>query len=161
MSVPRRFHGHGFPSHVTTRTANQRRVFADIEAAAALLRVIREVTYETRSRVYAWVIMPDHVHIVLASPALLSSGKVLGRIKGRFARRWNRACGTSGAVWQGRSHERVVRSERALEATVGYVQMNPVKAGLSERMEDYRWSSAYVAPSAGTEFQPAGSRRSG
>jgi putative transposase len=133
---------------ITTTTANRRRLFAEDDAAESLVEMIREVIYETNAIIYAWVIMPDHVHMVLTPPRRLSAGKVVGRIEGRFARRWNLRCGASGPIWQGRSHERVVRSERALEAAVDYVHMNPVKGGIAERICDYRWSSAYASPVA-------------
>jgi putative transposase len=118
-------------------------LFADDIAAQALLQVIDEVMYETRTELYGFVIMPDHVHLALRVPPGDSTGRVMGKIKGRFAHRWNHREGSFGPVWQRRFHERVLVTEAALEAAVLYVHMNPVAAGITDRMEDYRWSSAY------------------
>ena len=142
MSVWRRYPGHGFPSLVTTNTAQQRPIFRDREAAGELLRVITEVRTEEHVDLHAYVIMPDHLHLVLSVQRKTSLGRVLQLIKGRFAWRYNRSRSRSGKVWQERYHEKALRDEAALLRALEYVEDNPVTGGLAERPEDYEWSSA-------------------
>jgi REP element-mobilizing transposase RayT len=142
MSVYRRFYGHRYPSLITTNVADRSPLLARQEAASALLRSLAEAEQELRFHLYAWVIMPDHVHLVIEVPDSLMSGTVLRFVKARFARRWNHRTGAGGSIWQTRFHERVLTSERALLAAVEYVHANPVAAGLVESAEDYVFSSA-------------------
>ncbi len=142
MSVWRRYPGHGFPSLVTTNAAQRRPIFRERQAAEELLRVIAEVRTEEHVDVNAYVIMPDHVHLVLSVHRRTSLGRVLQLIKGRFAWRYNRDRNRSGKVWQDRFHEKALRSEAELLRALEYVENNPVTGGLADRPEYYLWSSA-------------------
>ncbi|MFM7207975.1 MAG: REP-associated tyrosine transposase [Planctomycetaceae bacterium] len=100
-------------------------------------------------RVIAHVIMPSHCHVVFdtsmsvdAAPAALE--QIMGQFKRHTARACNRILGRTGSFWQAESYDRVVRDADELERVVRYVENNPVKAGLCERPERWRWSSAYV-----------------
>lgn len=144
MSVYRRFHGHRLPSLITTNVADRTPLFANRAASDALVHALVEAHEELRFRLHAWVLMPDHLHLVIEVPDGMTSGMVMRFIKARFARRWNHRVGSGGAVWQTRFHERVLTSERALLAAVEYVHANPVMAGLAVSAEDYPLSSARV-----------------
>jgi REP element-mobilizing transposase RayT len=145
MSVWRRFDNHGYPSLITTNIESRRPVFNSSEAAKLLLRVISEVRHETRFQLLAFVIMPDHIHLVVAVPQGLTLGRVLRLIKGRFSNRYNRMRRSHGSVWQDRYHERALRSERELVAAIEYVHANPVQAGFTGQAESFSWSSANSA----------------
>jgi putative transposase len=142
MSIYRRFSGHGLPYFVTTNTAHRRPIFTDPAAIAALIQVLNEVRAETRFRLHAYVLMPDHLHFVTATPERIPIGRVIGLVKGRFAHRWNRRTGTSGSVWQSRFRERALRTAYALRSAIDYVHLNPVEAGLVTDPTMYEWSSA-------------------
>jgi len=142
MSVYRRFYAHRHPSLITTNVAHRHPLFADREAAGALVYALAEAQEELRFHLHAWVLMPDHLHLVIEVPDGITSGIVMRFIKARFARRWNHRLRTRGPIWQTRFHERVLTSERALMAAIEYVHANPVAAGLVESAEDYPLSSA-------------------
>ena len=110
-----------------------------------LLQVISEVRRETRFHLLAFVIMPYHIHIVIALPSRVSLSRVMRLIKGRFANRYNRMHRRRGCVWQERYHEQALRGERALMAAIEYVYANPVEAGLTGQAEFFAWSSANSA----------------
>jgi len=150
MSVWARFEGHGFPSLLTTNIARRAPVLASRTAASALMQVIAEVRCETRFELLAFVVMPDHIHLVLALPPRVKVSRVIQLIKGRFAYRYNVGSGRAGALWQARYHEKALRSERALVAAIEYVHNNPVKAGLVGQAESFLWSSAH--PSSRTDL---------
>ncbi|HET9476334.1 MAG TPA: transposase [Dehalococcoidia bacterium] len=141
MSVYRRFTGHDVPSLITTNIAGHKPLFADPSAANALILAMEHAEAELWVTVYAYVVMPDHLHLVVAPNENTTHGDFVRLLKGRFAHRWNRNHGRDGSIWQSRFHERALRNERALLAAIDYVHSNPVAAGLAERPEDYAWSS--------------------
>ena len=113
-----------------------------------LLEVIGEVRRDTALELLAWVVMPDHIHLVLRLPKTTSTSRVMKLIKGRFAWRFNQRTKTVGSVWQSKYHERVLTSERAVENAVTYVDWNPVRAGFVSSPEEFQWSSARALPAA-------------
>ncbi len=101
-------------------------------------------------RLRAWAIMPNHVHVLLL-PAV-SPSKLLRAIKGVTAREANLILGRTGEVcWQAESYDHWVRNAMGLKRIVRYIEENPVKAGLAARVEEYRWSSAFVGPPSAVE----------
>lgn len=90
--------------------------------------------------VYAFVVMPNHVHLVLEPSVRLP--KLMEWLKSRTARMANMRLKRSGAFWQDESYDRVIRNSAELYKTVDYVHNNPVRAGLVKAAEDWPWSSA-------------------
>jgi len=101
-------------------------------------------------RLQAWVVMANHVHVLLLP--LVSPSRLLGALKGATAREGNRILGRTGeAFWQAESYDHWVRNVDEFERIVAYIESNPVKAGLVQRPGDYPWSSAAApAERAGT-----------
>ncbi len=105
-------------------------------------------------RLHAFVIMPNHVHVIWTS--LRPHSEVMQWLKGTTARRANRILGRAGGFWQDESFDHWTRNEREFENVRAYIEYNPVSAGLAARPEDWAWSSAsrdsrqdrlsYVAP---------------
>jgi type I restriction enzyme R subunit/putative DNA methylase len=94
--------------------------------------------YELR----AWVLMANHVHILIYPEAELP--KITRSIKNFSARQANTLLGLTGQpFWQDESYDHWVRGPEELERVVRYIEENPVSAGLVERVEDWRWSSAF------------------
>lgn len=95
-----------------------------------------------RYRLLAWVIMPNHVHVVFAvgdTPL----DKVLHNWKRRTAWFANRRLGRAGRFWQPEYWDRYVRDEAHCLQTIRYTEANPVKAGLAREASDWAWSSAH------------------
>jgi len=90
---------------------------------------------------HAWVLMPNHVHL-LATPRV-SPTRMMRSLKSLTGRECNRALGLSGAFWQRESYDRWVRDGKEFGRIQRYIEMNPVRAGLVDRPEKWRWSSAY------------------
>lgn len=90
---------------------------------------------------YAWTIMPNHVHAVFEPKGTLPD--VMRWLKGRTARLANRILGRTGLpFWQVESYDHWIRSNQELREIVAYVGNNPVNAGLVESAEQWLWSSA-------------------
>jgi REP element-mobilizing transposase RayT len=89
----------------------------------------------------AFVVMANHVHVLLLP--ILNPSRLLQSLKGFTAREANRMLGRTGEpFWQAESYDHWVRDEQEYARVTAYIETNPVKAGLVERAEDYRWSSA-------------------
>ena len=98
----------------------------------------------------AYVIMPSHCHFVIDTAEYRDRPRdgsaresIMHSIKRHSAQECNRLLGRRGAFWQAESYDRVVRDVDELERIVSYVEWNPVKAGLCERPDRWRFSSAF------------------
>ncbi|HSU60102.1 MAG TPA: transposase [Bryobacteraceae bacterium] len=92
----------------------------------------------------AWVIMPNHVHVLWQPTAPLS--KILRWLKGSTAYKANKILGRTGhAFWQDESFDHWIRSDNELHRTVRYIEWNPVTAGFVGNPAEWQWSSAGTA----------------
>ena len=91
---------------------------------------------------YAFVIMPNHVHLLLQPRVPLA--RITKSLKRYTARRANQILDRTGSpFWQYESFDHWVRNERELQRIINYIECNPVAAGLVGKSEEWRWSSAY------------------
>ncbi len=90
----------------------------------------------------AWCVMPSHVHVLVEQFERHTLSDVVQKWKSVSAHAINRAEGRKGRLWQPEYFDRFMRSAEQFEWTVGYVENNPVAAGLVERPEDWQFSSA-------------------
>ncbi|MBS2027824.1 MAG: transposase [Deltaproteobacteria bacterium] len=95
-----------------------------------------------RARIHAYVVMPDHVHLVIQCQAPHNIRTVMKSWKQFSGLRINRLRGSEGRLWQESFHDRVIRDEAGLQVAVDYVRLNPIRAGLVTKPEDYPHSSA-------------------
>src|SRR6185312_344805 len=98
-----------------------------------------------KAEVHACVVMPDHVHLLLTPVTIadqstsVSLTELLHSIKSYSANQINKLLRRKGSLWQDESFDRYIRSDADLEEKYNYIRDNPVKAGLVERFEDYRF----------------------
>ncbi len=91
--------------------------------------------------VWAWCLMPNHVHLMLVPPDGEALRAALAEAHRRYSRRVNFREGWRGYLWQGRFSS-CPMDERHTLAAARYIELNPVRARLVERPEHWRWSSA-------------------
>ena len=96
----------------------------------------------TRYRLHAWVIMPNHVHVLATPLGDISLSGVVHSWKSYTAGRANALLRRQGPFWRPDYFDRFVRNEKHYLLTVEYIHQNPVKAGLCRRAGDWKWSSA-------------------
>ena len=84
------------------------------------------------------VVMPDHVHILM-DPFDFTLKVIMRRIKGVSSRLINRSLGRKGRLWQDGYFDRILRRDEDLAKKAEYVAANPVRAGLVETPDEYRW----------------------
>lgn len=91
----------------------------------------------------AWVIMPNHVHLLLLPAAGQSMTKIMQSIKGATAKEANQLLGRTGEFWMRDYFDRYIRDAEHYCKAVRYIENNPVKAGLCKRAADWRFGSAW------------------
>jgi len=95
-----------------------------------------------RFRVYGYVVMPEHVHLLVSEPEGEALAKAIQALKISVARRamsYRAECDV--AFWQKRYYDHNVRTHESFVDKVRYIHRNPVKRGLIEKPEDWKWSS--------------------
>lgn len=95
-----------------------------------------------RYRLLAWVVMPNHLHVLAQFLADHPLSKVMHSWKSYIANQGNKLLGRSGRFWQREYFDRFIRNERHYRNAVQYVESNPVRAGLAARPEGWPYSSA-------------------
>ncbi len=142
MSRFHRFHITEAIYFVSTKTRGNRRIFSDKRNSQILLNCIDNFRKKGRYLLLAFVIMPDHLHIMLKPNGNENISKIMHSIKRGSSRLINQMWNRNGSVWQSSFYERIIRNEKEFWEKVNYVYNNPLKAGLVESPEDYPYSSA-------------------
>ena len=96
-----------------------------------------------RYRLTAWVVMPNHSHMLLTPCAGHELSAILHSLKSYTANEANKLAGRSGQFWQPESFDRYVRDADHFQNVITYIENNPVKARLCEKPEDWPYSSAW------------------
>lgn len=131
----------GIPHHVTQRGNRGMQVFLDDEDRQTYLDLLRE--YCSRYKVYVWayVLLPDHIHLVLVPINRQALGQAMRETHTAYAHYFNRKTQERGHLWQGRFSSCVL-DETSLWAAVRYLERNPLRRAIASRPEAYPWSSA-------------------
>ncbi len=131
----------GWPHHVTQRGNHRQTVFFhdhDREVYLSLLLKYKEL-YDTH--LVGYTLMGNHVHQIPIPERKNSLAKTVGRTNNDFSRWQNVQCGRTGHLWQARFFSCPVEPA-SLWDVLAYVELNPVRAGLVERPDQWKWSSA-------------------
>ena len=109
--------------------------------------VLKHVKYEhhKRATVHAAVVMPDHVHILMTplrdeTTQSFTLAEILHGIKSTSAHSINKLLSRSGRVREEEYFDHALRANETIDATIDYIRMNPVQAGLVNNPEEYRWT---------------------
>ena len=123
---------------ITAVTANRRRLFQINANAELLLNLFNEDRAKNRYQLHAFVIMPDHIHLLITPAPNISIEKTLQFIKGGFSFRLQ----SKLDVWQSGFTKHRIEDVKDYTNHVTYIHENPVRARLCERVEDFPYSSA-------------------
>jgi putative transposase len=131
----------GIPHHVTQRGNRRQPVFFSDADRARYLQLLGRSCIEAGTVVWAWCLMPNHVHLVLVPADEDGLRAALAPAHRRYSWEVNQREGWRGYLWQGRFASAPM-DEAHVHACLRYVELNPVRARLAARPEDWRWSSA-------------------
>jgi len=127
--------------HVTQRGNRRQPVFFGDEDYGAYRALVANACADKGVRCLSWCLMPNHVHLILVPAEADGLRAALAEAHRRYSRRINLAHDWTGYLWQGRFASYPMDAAHLLTA-IRYVELNPVKAGLAARAEDWAWSSA-------------------
>src|SRR5688500_14000155 len=126
--------------HVTARGNNRELLFFDDEDNERYLKLLEWVVGLTGWHCLAYCLMPNHIHLMIETPEP-NLGRGMQRLHGTYATKLNARHGRVGHVFQGRYDAVRVKDDPQFWMASRYVALNPVKAGLCSRPEDWRWAS--------------------
>jgi len=130
----------GTPHHVTQRGNRRQPTFFEEGDYLAYLTLAAEAFDEAGVEVWAYCLMPNHVHLIAAPSTSQALAKAVGTTHLRYTRRINVRERWTGYLWQGRFAS-FPMDEAYLRTCARYVGLNPVRAGLTVRAIDWPWSS--------------------
>ncbi|MEH6585236.1 MAG: transposase [Halioglobus sp.] len=133
----------GLPHHVTQRGARRMKTFFNSSDYLRYLDLIVEYRELAGADIWAYCLMPNHVHLVVVPQDKDSLAVLFRHVHRRYTREINVREGCTGHLWQERYHS-FVMDENHLLATVRYAELNPVRAKLCDRAEDWPWSSVHA-----------------
>lgn len=140
MARPLRIELAGGVYHVTSRGDRRENIYRSDEDRVEWLAVLGQLCARFNWRCHAWCQMSNHFHLVLETPdANLSQG--MRQLNGVYTQRFNRHHGLAGHLFQGRFKAILVERETYLLELARYVVLNPVRAGMVARPDDWSWSS--------------------
>lgn len=131
----------GVVHHVTQRGNRRQQVFFGNDDYAEYRALIAQSCLASGVAVWGYCLMPNHVHLIMVPGDEGGLRAALADAHRRYARRVNFREGWRGDLWQGRFAS-VPIDEAHLLACARYVELNPVRAGLAAKAQDWPWSSA-------------------
>lgn len=146
LVVPHQVH------HVIQRGNDRQAIFREDEDYAVFLGWLREAARQFKVAIHAYVLMPDHVHLLLSPQDQTGLGRMMQWVGRYYVPYFNAKYQRAGTLWQGRYRATIVESEQYLLPCSRYIELNPVRAGLASTPAEYAWSS--YAHHAGTKPDP-------
>jgi putative transposase len=132
----------GYPHHITQRGNNRATVFFDDEDRQTYLKLLTNYAQKNHLQIWAYCLMNNHLHLLAVPENETSLARGIGLTNQVYTQYLNRKMMQSGRIWQNRFFSCVVEHDPYLWAVARYIERNPLKVGLAENAEDYRWSSA-------------------
>ncbi|WP_453993335.1 REP-associated tyrosine transposase [Bacillus nitroreducens] len=126
--------------HVMWRGANRQEIFHDDEDRRLFLDILKKYKFKLNMRFYAWCLMSNHVHL-LVKEGDESISTTMQRMGVSYAGYYNGKYRTTGHLFQDRFRSEVVEKRSYLLTVVRYIHQNPVKAGMVNRPDEWKWSS--------------------
>jgi putative transposase len=131
----------GVPVHFVQRGNNRAVAFRDGADFASYRDALLEASREYGCAIHAYVLMSNHVHLLVTPGESTSLSRMMQYVGPRFVRAVNRRYGRTGTLWEGRYRSSLVDSERYVLTCARYIELNPVRAGMVGTPREYRWSS--------------------
>jgi putative transposase len=131
----------GYPHQVTQRGNYEQTVFEEEADFRRYLAWLREYAGRYRVEIWAYCLMPNHVHFVCVPMAEGALARSFNTLHMKYAQYFHAKRGVTGHLWKGRFLSCML-DERSVFEEVRFIENNPVRAGQVMRAEDYPWSSA-------------------
>ena len=127
--------------HLIQRGNNRCACFFDDQDYQFYLEWLAEYARQSQCAVHAYVLMTNHVHLLVSGRTRRSVGELMKRLGQRYVQYVNRTYRRSGTLWEGRFRSCLTQEEAYVLACYRYIELNPVRAGMVTHPGEYRWSS--------------------
>lgn len=134
----------GVPLHVIQRGNNREACFGSAEDYRLYLEWLEEYSRKEICQIHAYVLMTNHVHLLVSSEETSGLGNMMKRLGQRYVQHFNRSYKRSGTLWEGRFRSCLLQEDSYLLACQRYIELNPVRAGMVKHPADYPWSSYHA-----------------
>lgn len=131
----------GQPQHVIQRGNNRNIIFAGENDYRFYLECLADASGKHSCDIHAYVLMTNHVHLLLTPHHKDSIAKTLQSVGRRYVQYFNHVYQRTGTLWEGRYKATLIDSEAYLLTCYRYIELNPVRAGLVSHPREYPWSS--------------------
>ena len=132
------------PQHIIQRGVNRQACFAGDEDFAAYAHWLDESARKYQVAIHAWVFMTNHVHLLVTPKTSNGISRMMQTLGRQYVRYFNHTYQRTGTLWEGRFKSCVIHAEDYLLTCQRYIELNPVRAGMVEKPESYRWSSYHA-----------------
>lgn len=136
-----RFYVPGAVLHIVQRGVDRAAIFRNASDRRHYLDCLAFAATKHRAAVHAYVLMSNHVHIVLSPSDECSAPRMMQVIGRRYVARFNFLASRTGTLWEGRYKAAIVDTDAYLFACMRYVELNPVRAGMARHPAEFVWSS--------------------
>jgi len=130
------------PLHIIQRGVNRCAIFLDSDDREHYLSLLHYAAENNSIDIHAYVLMGNHVHLLVTACDSVSISTAMHRLGQCYVQAFNRKHKRTGTLWEGRFKSCLVDSEEYLLKVYRYIELNPVRAAMTESAEAYRWSSA-------------------
>ena len=134
----------GYPMHVILRGIDRSVVFFADDDYHFFLDGLRGGSSEESVAVHAYVLMTNHVHLLMTADRNKGVSALMKRIGQRYVQRVNRVYHRTGGLFEGRFRSSLIETDPYLLACQRYIELNPVRAGMAESPGEYPWSSYHA-----------------
>jgi putative transposase len=131
----------GIPWHIIQRGNNRSACFYDDSDYLFYLDTLAEQAEKVHCRIHAYVLMTNHVHLLLTPKEEDSAALLMKHLGQRYVQFINRSYRRSGTLWEGRFKSCLAQDETYVLTCHRYIELNPVRANMVDHPGDYRWSS--------------------
>ena len=131
----------GIPWHIIQRGNNRSACFYTESDYHYYLETLAEQAQRWHCAVHAYVLMTNHVHLLLTPSRIDSASNMMKHLGQRYVQYINRTYRRSGTLWEGRFKSCLAQEQRYVLVCHRYIELNPVRAGMVSDPEDYTWSS--------------------
>lgn len=129
------------PHHIIQTGNNRQAIFREQDDYKAFLAWLREAAKLFKVAVHAYVLMPDHLHLLVTPSDSTGIGRMMQWVGRQYVPYFNGRYQRTGTLWQGRYRATVIDSDAYFLTCSRYIELNPVRSGIAESPVDYPWSS--------------------
>ena len=131
----------GYAHHVIQQGNNKQPIFLSSGNYQFFLTLLEEKAHQFKVALHAYVLMPNHFHLLATPTTDVGLPQMMQAIGRHYVRYFNDAQGRTGTLWEGRYRSTLIEAERYLLDCMVFMDLNPVRTGLTGQAGDYFWSS--------------------